>query len=176
MFGLPACECVHIDRPQCSGGDRELPDPLSTFSGRVSPICLTIPEVEHENFCFVFAHVSRSVLLAHGACSPCGVRLTPCSRSPIPASPTRAIAGCNGSPRSSTRHRSRSPGRADGGSVSATGVSIYRLTGRLTEVEASIMFASSARSRPAARAKARPDQCPLWPHLPRAEKCQQRAS
>jgi hypothetical protein len=27
MVGLPVCECVHIDRPQCSGADRELPDP-----------------------------------------------------------------------------------------------------------------------------------------------------
>jgi hypothetical protein len=29
MFGLPVCECVHIDRPRCSGVDRELPDPAT---------------------------------------------------------------------------------------------------------------------------------------------------
>jgi hypothetical protein len=29
MVGLPVCECVHIDRPQCLGMDRELPDPAT---------------------------------------------------------------------------------------------------------------------------------------------------
>jgi ABC-type uncharacterized transport system substrate-binding protein len=37
MVGLPVCECVHIDRPQRSGADRELPDPAT---GWVEPVGL----------------------------------------------------------------------------------------------------------------------------------------
>jgi hypothetical protein len=63
------------------------------------------------------------------------------------------------------------------------GSAVYRLTGRVIEVEAldhaRVERALAAGSE--SESAARPDQCPLWPtsrthggHLPRSEKCQRR--